>query len=357
MAGNAEKHLVIDKRIARNWADLPKKILVLIAKGLSCSNQLRFRGVCKSWRSIRMIEILAVNGLPCLVRFSCVDDGNGGVISECLISLPTDQSTIPIFHKIDRDDKQKFVGAKVVDSKAGWLFCISKRQSFTFLFLYNPFTKEIIVLPDLDVVNHHSHTFLYVATSSSPSSHDCIFFAAYQSSSYFFVNSCCKGDNGWIINRFPTKTPISRILCTGNALYCLSLDETLHAFSMEDHRMTVLGEFSWKRLSKSYFFEYHRELLLAFFQDQDAVTWRVFRFDRSQVTWKEVRPSENLTIFIGCGYSSGLKSEVAWGLGEPFKGSFCYLEHPNIVFHSFKDGRVCKLPSPYSRQAVYNGYL
>ncbi|KAK6921171.1 F-box domain [Dillenia turbinata] len=74
MAGNAEKYLVNDEGIARNWGDLPRKILVLIAKGLSCSNQLRFCGVCKSWRSIRMIEILTVNGLPCLVRFSCVDE-------------------------------------------------------------------------------------------------------------------------------------------------------------------------------------------------------------------------------------------------------------------------------------------
>ncbi|KAK6911381.1 F-box domain [Dillenia turbinata] len=354
MAGHAEKR---GKFTARNWADLPREILVLIARGLSCNNQLRFRGVCKSWRSIGMVEILSLKGLPCLVCFTSVHDGNGGVTSECLISLPMQPSAMRIFHKIDRDDKHKFVGAKVVESKDGWLFCINRYPNFTFLFLFNPFTKETTVLPDLDVVNDHSHCFLYMAASSSPSSHDCIFFASYQSSSHFSINSCCKSDNEWTVYRFPIETPISRVLCAGSTQYCLSLTGDLQAFSMDNRSLTVLGDSISKIFTKIHLFEHNGELFLARFQEKDSIKWKVSQFDRNQEAWMEVKTLETLTIFIGCGYSSESKPVAATGLGKVFEGCICYWEGPSLVLYSFKDGRTRKLRSAYSRAEVYNGYL
>ncbi|KAK6911380.1 F-box domain [Dillenia turbinata] len=353
------------KRGESKWAGMPRDLLVFIARRLCLSDQIRFCAVCKNWRITPMEEIRSPDGKPpCLVDYSCQYDGNRVVI-KCSILPPRCQSAKKFLYAIKRDDGHKFVGSEARSSKHGWLFCTKLNEDHTLPFLFNPFRKDIIVLPDLDPLEDSG--FLSVVTSSSPSSPSCVFFAVYASFPYHIIATCGKGDEDWKLYRFFTSTVISQIVCVQSTLYCLSVDGMLIAFSTKDCNGTVvvnpllLSQLTFDyNFVHTHLFDHNGEILLAtadfdisglIFKD-----WKVFRIDRSQGCWVKAERIGCLTLFPSPFKSNSI---AVSGLGEGMENRLFYMNgiEGSVFTKHLKDGRCRPCPEIYHIETSFYGKI
>ncbi|KAK3200279.1 hypothetical protein Dsin_023694 [Dipteronia sinensis] len=163
------------------WSNLPVDMLISILERLRYTDQIRFRAVCKGWRS-DTYGFKRENKLPWLMtwKWPIEEDGSfaslrneedGSITTWCNLYDPIrKQKTI-----VESTQAAIFVGSEFCDAKDGWVL-FSKREDLmntgktTSFFFYNPFTTKIIKL---------ARSYLKVTAASfttTPDSPDCLIF-------------------------------------------------------------------------------------------------------------------------------------------------------------------------------------
>uniref|UniRef100_A0A7N2N7I8 KIB1-4 beta-propeller domain-containing protein n=1 Tax=Quercus lobata TaxID=97700 RepID=A0A7N2N7I8_QUELO len=127
-----------NSRELRSWSNLPVDVFNIIGR------QLDFiKRVCKNSRKIQAVgPIFETLPVPWLMEHSWGFDGN--VYSLCSFHLPIENQSHVTYNKIEGKELNDAV---ICASKFGWLLL----QKSTLSFFYNPYTKTIIKLPDLDI--------------------------------------------------------------------------------------------------------------------------------------------------------------------------------------------------------------
>ncbi|KAK7842654.1 f-box protein, partial [Quercus suber] len=183
--------------------------------------QLDFiKRVCKNSRKIQAVgPIFETLPVPWLMEHSWGFDGS--VYSLSSFHLPIENQSHVIYNKIEGKELNDAV---ICASKFGWLLL----QKSTLSFFYNPYTKTIIKLPDLDI-NFNRSTF-----SSVPTSPDCVCFAIQSSknSSKMWLSTCQPGDRKWstTVKFAGPKRAVEDVVYSNGAFYCVFTGGALGAF-------------------------------------------------------------------------------------------------------------------------------
>ncbi|KAF8406564.1 hypothetical protein HHK36_008652 [Tetracentron sinense] len=230
-------------------------LLELIMGSLSLADQTRFRAACKSWRSIGQ-RTYTVNTL-----FNVKEKKNLHVLS----------------------------------SKHGWLFLST---GFS-IFLYCPFTKKRINLPD-------SNTRFDIATfSSTPTSPDCVFFCVFHMPySHIKICTCGRGEETWSTHIFHIGIPtIDKVVYSQGIFYCVNGWGALWAFNVATK--------DWNKLKKpmgvlvfwyeigTYIVESKGDILMVILNS--LVLWNpIFKLDRSSMAWVKVDSLGDQALFLDC---------------------------------------------------------
>ncbi|GMI65414.1 FBox/DUF295-Related 1 [Hibiscus trionum] len=235
------KRLQIEKQVL-NWSDIPFDILECIIRYLCLEDQIRIRAVCKAW-SVANRHIPAVAAmdkfpwaLKCGWRYSdfrLLDPFSGEYVREKIVGGEECQlSFLEIFFGRSRICS----GAKPYASVYGWVlfgsYLALQPQQQIMLFLYSPFTSEVIKLPELkECPTIHVATFSLNATSPK-----CVVFVLATEGDTNYVKLCSPGDYSW--KSFELNSGIkagradSAIYANG-VFYCYFLHGQLGGFNVE----------------------------------------------------------------------------------------------------------------------------
>ncbi|CAK7340794.1 unnamed protein product [Dovyalis caffra] len=245
------------KKMEGAWANLPEDLLVTVFSRMAFLDQIRSRAVCKNWKQLTK-DIKPVDKLP--------------------------------MHR-------KYVGAEVCDSKDGWVLFRKHRVDTTFFFAHSPFSNEIVELP-----NNLGRDFRKgkATFSSSPTSPDCVFFAA----KHPHISICRRGDQVWTeintssIDRFYEARDLAFL--NGN-FYCLLRGGALISWKVARQR--------WHRYDtkkapcfhtgKDCLIESDGQLLrLKYARNDDKYWCQLSRFDFSQENWVEEESLGDRAVFV-----------------------------------------------------------
>ncbi|KAK8648935.1 hypothetical protein V6N13_129677 [Hibiscus sabdariffa] len=257
---------------ALNWSDMPYDIVECILGHLCWRDRIRMRAVCKAW-SVPSRHIPAIDKLPWVLKdfsYRLFDPFTGGYVRgkggrRFIVEKLFGRSDGPL-------------DAVPLASEYGWILFRNdlKHDSKVepppppMLFLYSPFTTEIIKLPELKEVASFS------LNATSPK---CVIFLLGLDSSGHKINVslCSPGDHSWRTFEFnsgigPGEASCARgVVYANGVFYCLFLQGQLGVFNVE------LEE--WSILSTTIFFR---------------------RFDFSEMRWVYQSNLNNHALFIGC---------------------------------------------------------
>ncbi|XP_050270019.1 F-box protein At4g00893-like isoform X1 [Quercus robur] len=290
MMENRHKHLSGcegNSRELRSWSNLPVDVFNIIGR------QLDFiKRVCKNSRKIQAVgPIFETLPVPWLMEHSWGFDGN--VYSLCSFHLPIENQSHVTYNKIEGKELNDAV---ICASKFGWLLL----QKSTLSFFYNPYTKTIIKLPDLDI-NFNRSTF-----SSVPTSPDCVCFAIQSSknSSKMWLSTCQPGDRKWssTVKFVGPKKAVEDVVYSNGTFYCVFSEGALGAFCVADSDWSLLtdvdlipGEmFS----SRAHMVESNGQLWLVC--PSGSKCFKVFKFDWLEKTWDRTHALGCQALFLGC---------------------------------------------------------
>ncbi|KAF8396984.1 hypothetical protein HHK36_018622 [Tetracentron sinense] len=313
------------------WLDLPKELLELILGRLFFIDHMCFRAVCRIWRSINHVQ--PMKQLPWLMVYFNPRENvlvppqendlvpppeYEGVLSSWKLFDPSSRKTYTIKIK----DHMDFSTTEVCASKHGWLLlsqnCINgeAKPPYSLLFLYNPFTKERINLPNLDVRSCFSTTTF----SSLPTSPDCVFFSIDYDyhKGMVCISTCHCGDKTWTTHIYDTFGWPQRfsvmnyrnIVFYKGMFYFLNCYGTLVIFDVAKGRL-ISDIDKPVGTSKLYTGPPHFPVFETYLVESDGElfvilicnmsSWvRVWRLDHSQMAWVSVESLGNRTIFLGC---------------------------------------------------------
>ncbi|KAI3908744.1 hypothetical protein MKW98_029294 [Papaver atlanticum] len=210
---------------------------------------------------------------------------------------------------------QFLVGAVIRFSKDGWLLLSKGKKS---VLCYNPFTREIIRLPDLP----DDYVMGGMSFSSIPTSSDCVVFIIsnwYEICGYNGISFCVieprKSETGWTVRDFDYEDCtledyvqymdnfmpcINNPVFYNGAFYCLDYNGMLGVFNMKgDHSWSVLPK-SLKQFGgfdPSYLVECDEKLLLVSLgQGEKSVD--IYRLDDSEMVWVKLNSLGKHALFI-----------------------------------------------------------
>ncbi|KAK9292024.1 hypothetical protein L1049_019977 [Liquidambar formosana] len=132
---------------SRPWPNLPLDILRLILERCSLVEQIRLYAVCKSWHD----HAPSVDRLPWLMTYDWSEKLGNYLKSNCNFSGPARDQTCNLDQIIYGEGTSDFIGADTLALKKGWLLLKNGDRPF----LYNPFRRQIMNLPSLDVGSDH----------------------------------------------------------------------------------------------------------------------------------------------------------------------------------------------------------
>ncbi|XP_026450889.1 F-box/kelch-repeat protein At1g57790-like [Papaver somniferum] len=215
---------------ASYWNNLNEDIVGFIANKLHGSDYKHFRSVCKGNRAI-MPTIKAASYLSPWLVFSRHQDYT---IYNVLNPMYNNDN-----YAINLSD---LAGCTICFQKGGWLL-ITRREN---MFFYNPFTRETVRLPDIDI--KRGDFYSVVCFSSLPTCSDCIVFVMDEKIETFCINFIRRGESHWSSCIFD-KTHIgvkTSVLNTAvfhdGTFFCVNYLGTMDVFSAKDK--------SWRNLGK-----------------------------------------------------------------------------------------------------------
>jgi hypothetical protein len=302
----------------REWSDLPVNVLDVIAARLDALDQIYFRAVCKNWGQTRRFPVNKT--LPWLLEHGWGFDEN--VYSVCSFHRPSANPSHVPYSKIEREEFKVLHGAAICASKFGWLLL----QKSSLSFFYNPYTKSIIKLPDLNL------SFNRTTFSSVPTSPDCFCFAIQSSKNdhRIYLSICHPGDREWstlILDGF--RRAVEDVVYSNGTFYCVFTRGALGAFRVADQHWSLLT--NRKQIDRALF--QSRAHMVA----SNGELWlvcpskgfEVFRFDWSVMTWVQANTLGSQALFLGCtslsvsaeGETSGFAERIYYRYGIY---SYCY---------------------------------
>ncbi|XP_058079807.1 F-box protein At4g00893-like [Magnolia sinica] len=325
----------------RPWSDLPINIVELIVSHLFRADFVHLTSSCRSWRSIappRLItkrhpSLLTSHGLPFLrnhlpwLMYFGKDHGMCSFLD-------------PLYNERYFINIPELSGSTICSCKDGWVLYRGNRS----VFLFNPFIKARIELPDLEYKHFDCITF-----SSTPTSSDSTIFAIQHLTTSASIWICCRGDRYWTEYFFYSNLPFS--ISYSNPVF---KDEV---FSVLGHN-GVLGVFdpkliTWTILAKpkplkfcncqsipryeweNYLVESRGELLMVvigFF----GTPIHVFRLEPSEMEWVKIETLEDGMLFVSRWTSL---SSTALAKGMENKIHFPLVSSEDCVFYSLKQCR------------------
>ncbi|KAJ4822011.1 hypothetical protein Tsubulata_041256 [Turnera subulata] len=282
-----KKYEEITPRSFQRYDLLPDDALRLIFSKTSFVDHIRLKLVCKRWK--RLLDggdIRSTSILPWIMLCSWQPvAGDEGLVVEGLCKLydPSHRKTYTLEDGITKrgsrsKERHKLVWAGILESKYGWVLF----QKHTSLFLYCPFTSEVIDLPELEEPPFRA-TF-----SSNPTSADCLFFAYRRgrmgdSAATNSICLCRRGDQAWktiqLLDSIAGSCFLRCVAYSNGAFYCLFEDGQLGAFNVATEQWDLLFSEKWQR--SYYLFESDGQL----FSLQLRKGFRISRFDFSSRNW------------------------------------------------------------------------
>ncbi|KAK8648934.1 hypothetical protein V6N13_129676 [Hibiscus sabdariffa] len=291
-----------------NWSDIPRDVVECIIGHLSWIDRIRIRAVCKAWSvPTRHIPVPTIDKVPwALKTFSWTDD-------DCRLVDPFSREYVrgklvggeksELFY-VERTFASYRSRCDAVHwgSAYGWIL-FQKPQDWglkvkpsTMLFLYSPFTTEIIKLPELKQhLTPHVATFSLNATSPK-----CVIFlfASDSQSHKTYVNLCSPGDHSWRTFEFTgvgDNSVLSAVHVNG-VFYCVFAGGRLVGFNVQLQEWTILAD-----PSPSVHFSLRLKLIVI-----DGDVWvfdqaclKLYRFDFSEMRWVHVKELEKHALFMG----------------------------------------------------------
>ncbi|KAF3969878.1 hypothetical protein CMV_006375 [Castanea mollissima] len=244
----------------RRWSDLPVDVLNIIAERLDFIEQLCFRLVCKNWRQAQVVPLY--KNLPWLMEHSWTyDDKN--VYSVCSFHLPIVNQSHVTHNKLRREELNDLHGAVICASRFGWLLL----QKSTLSFFYNPYSKSIIKLPDLDIG----------------------------------FNRC---DRKWssTVKFIGPKKAVEDVVYSNGSFYCVFSEGALGAFCVADSDWSLLTDVNLipgeMFTSRAHMVESNGQLWLVC--PSGSKCFKVFKFDWSEKTWDRMHALGCQALFLGC---------------------------------------------------------
>ncbi|XP_026436237.1 uncharacterized protein LOC113334113 [Papaver somniferum] len=277
------------------WDILIEDMVVLIASYLHPLDYVHFRSVCKANRQIMPVgmstftssQVLDAAHLSPLLLFS---RDNSSTVYSLANPMHDNESYLMNFSELLLDAAIRF-------QKGGWLLMSREIK----LFFYNPFTREIILLPDFPGCYFTSD----ISFSSIPTSSDCIVFAIEGNESPEISIHCIRrGEQDWSSYFFDEEmySPLRNTLTSFNgAFYCVGYDGALGSFNLAN------GNIYWEVLEKprqqfkdsypSYLVKCGDDLLLVKLGCLDMPV-RIFKIDFAEMEWVQVDSLGKHMLFI-----------------------------------------------------------
>ncbi|GMY21441.1 F-box/kelch-repeat protein At1g57790-like [Fagus crenata] len=344
----------------RTWSNLPNDILSEIMEKVCVFDRLQCQAVCKGWLNPHHgveHEHEHVEVFPWLMTYKWDKISEDQVKSDCKLYRPFCENKGPFIVEdgITNMGRENFVGARACASKFGWvLFCKEKEcGKGTSFFLFAPFSKEIINLPNLD-------SNIDVASfSHSPNSPDCVFFVMHQSSRHkaITINVCGFSDQSWQTHVFEIDKipgPIRSVVYNDGNFYCLFGLKTLATFSTihkEFRLLTKVRPFDPCHYEIPHLLHSNGEVLVVYFDLFRRDSFRIFKFDWSKKTWVLKRSLKNQALFLGCNSFSVPAAGKAIQLAN--KVFYNHNAFSNILSYDFKNDvtSMREIPEVYGRDA------
>ncbi|KAJ0014458.1 hypothetical protein Pint_19921 [Pistacia integerrima] len=262
-------------------------------------DQRNFLLVCKNWRKVNTDTVKSVD-IPWIMAFN-----------RCLFYLYNPLSR-RIYTILSARERGILLTRRPLDTKHGWgLFFNSTedlRENYwrmlTALFLYSPFTDELIDLPDFSHKLGQLSSFSCVkgTFSTAPASSDCMIFLVMSYTDKYCIGICRPGDRKWTEFWFDcSNLTVSDVEYMDGVFYASFPAEAIGAFNIEQKEWKTYsyplikdqcGEYDCDFLTES-----DGKLLLSVYLSQDF--WRFLRLDQSQMNWCPIERFDNKALFLG----------------------------------------------------------
>lgn len=294
---------------SRPWPNLPLDILRSILERCSLVEQIRLYAVCKSWHD----HAPSVDRLPWLMTYDWSEKLGNYLKSNCNFSGPARDQTCNLDQIIYGQGRSDFIGADILALKRGWLLLKNGDRPF----LYNPFRRQIMNLPSLDIGSGKA------TLSTVPTSPNCVIFVIKSSNSgdKIMISTYNCGDSEWTSYNFDGFSSYAKdVVYVKGKFYCVFSNGMLGVFEAAQHDWSVLTQPQLPRLLEFLpKYEFHMVesegefvLLVCLGRPQ-----HFFRFDWLRMEWVRIKRLGNRAVFIDkTSYAVSVEGELARNLAE-----------------------------------------
>ncbi|EOA35319.1 hypothetical protein CARUB_v10020502mg [Capsella rubella] len=267
------------------WRDLPLELLSSVMTYLEIKDNVRASVVCKSWYEAA-VSVRVIDQSPWLMSFSQT------------------KNTYEFFDpsnckKYAMELPKSLVGSIVHYSKDGWLL-MSKDFSSEFV-LFNPFTMDLVVLPDLQLWNYYQ----LVGFSCAPTSSECVVFTMKDyDPGHVTIRTWSPGQTTWSSMQVESQfldAEYNKVVFSNGVFYCLNRKKFLAVFDPSLRTWNVLHIQPPRCPSEErsdggrYMVGYKGEIFLVHtYENTDPL---VFQLDLARGTWNTNDTLGSLTIF------------------------------------------------------------
>ncbi|KAK8559504.1 hypothetical protein V6N13_026924 [Hibiscus sabdariffa] len=303
--GNAKFHMAIKQletlvsnQFNANWSDLPLDILNLIIGRLRWLDRIRIRAVCKAW-SVPSTRIPAIDELPWAMNFRWRFASLSLIQGECRLLDPLSREYL-VEERRRGMEFQLFLSASPCASSYGWVlfkgrYDIEGKQEL--LFLYSPFTTEVIKLPYIA----EPLKFQVAALALNATSPKCTIFFLLSENGKISIKLCSAGDCSWKTFEFDGFRWFDRAVdaaYTNGVFYCVFEGGQLGAFNVELKGWTILVN----HCPLSYYSLRHAKLIVSG-ADLQLLSNRSYlellKLDFTKIDWVYENDLNNRVLFIG----------------------------------------------------------
>lgn len=282
------------------FSELPSSLLEVIMSNLVLKDNIRVSTVCKSWRQAAL-SVRVVDKPPWLIHFPKHS-------SLCELYDPSQGKTCEL-------ELPELANSEVCYSRDGWL--LMRITVSNEMFFFNPFTREHINLPRLEL------SYQTIAFSCAPkSSNTCLLLALKAIGRGVALSTCDLGASEWITENFPCWPLFDRyihsnLVYSDGCFYGLYGEGNLFCFNPSQRLWYLLTQpsltkchFSNKNeLSKRMFLAEHKGVIfgLLTFGDEKPL---VYKLDSSK--WEETNTKLEGLIIFASKFSTETRIDLPW---------------------------------------------